>query len=219
MQYAVPRARDAWELSEETMPESVVHDAAVELLKSLLDLWATRTGAFVARNLAVRWVEARPQVGVDPDVSVFREPPANPTELRSIKAWIEGHQPPAIAVEVVSETNSIKDYASAPDKYAASGTTELWVFDPLLAGPSAQGGPYRLQVWTRAADGFTRVYAGNGPAFSPELGAHLVVVESGRKLRVADDAEGARLWPTPAEERDAALTRVAELEAELRRRG
>jgi len=202
------------------MPESVVHDGAVELLKALLDLWAQRTGAFVARNLAVRWVEARPQVGVDPDVSVFRNPPPDHAELRSVRTWVPGHAPPTVAIEVVSETNSVKDYASAPDRYAASGATELWIFDPLLAGPTTQGGPFRLQIWKRSGEGLARVYAGDGPARSDELGAYLVAVEGGRKLRIAHDADGARMWPTAAEERDAALARVAELEAELRgRRG
>ncbi len=197
------------------MPESVVHDAAVELLKALLDLWAQRAGSFVARNLAIRWVEERPQVGVDPDVSVFRSPPPDHADLRSVRTWMPGHAPPAIAIEVVSETNSVKDYASAPDKYAASGTSELWVFDPLLAGPRAHGGPYRLQVWRRSADGLVRTYAGDGPGFSAELGAYLVVVEGGRKLRISGDEAGAQLWPTAAE---AALARVAELEEQLRRR-
>ena len=36
VRYTVPRLRAGWELSEETMPESVVHDEAVALLKALL---------------------------------------------------------------------------------------------------------------------------------------------------------------------------------------
>ena len=61
-------------------------------------------------------------------------------------------------------------------------------FDPLLAGPTAHGGPIRLQVWERQADKLVRTYAGEGPTFSTSLGAHLVVVDGGRKLRIADDA-------------------------------
>ena len=61
-----------WELSEATVPESVIHDQAVELLKALLVAWAARRQSrlFVARNLAVRWNEAAPRIGVDPDVCV-----------------------------------------------------------------------------------------------------------------------------------------------------
>ena len=54
----------------------------------------------------------------------------------------------------------------------SSGTRELWVFDPLLVGPAAHGGPMTLQVWRRDTSGtFRRVYAGEGPARSEELGA------------------------------------------------
>ena len=43
----------------------------------------------------------------------------------------------------------------------SSGTRELWVFDPLLVGPAAHGGPMTLQVWRRDTSGtFRRVYAG-----------------------------------------------------------
>jgi Uma2 family endonuclease len=213
--YAVPR-RGAlgWELSEETMPESVVHDQAVELLKALLAAWAAREGrAFVARNLAIRWDEAHPQIGVDPDVCVLRPPPPDAADLRSVRTWLPGHEPPALAVEVVSETNPHKDYTVAPDKYAVSGTSELWIFDPLLAGPTVHGGPIRLQVWQRRQDGdFVRVYAGEGPARSPLLGAWVVATDEGRKLRVAEDEGATRFWRTAEED---ALARVAELEAQL----
>lgn len=217
------------------MPESVVHDQAVELLKALLAAWAARAGsAFVARNLAVRWDEGHPQVGIDPDVCVLSPPPPNAADLRSIRTWLPGHSAPAIAIEVVSETNPHKDYAIAPDKYAASGAGELWVFDPLLAGPSVHGGPFRLQVWHRGQDGdLTRTYAGEGPARSPTLGAFLVATDEGRKLRIAHDEAATAFWLTPEEAeraskdveraakeseraaKEAALARIAELEAAL----
>lgn len=196
------------------MRESVVHDQAVELLKALLAAWAARAGsAFVARNLAVRWDEAHPQIGVDPDVCVLAPPPPDAADLRSVRTWLPGHAPPVVAIEVVSENNPHKDYAIAPDKYAASGAGELWIFDPLLAGPSVHGGPFRVQIWHRGADGdLTRIYAGDGPARSPSLGAFLVVTNEGRKLRIADDEAATTFWRTPEE---AALARVAELEAAL----
>jgi len=248
LHYVVPRVPrpgvEAWELSEETMPESVVHDQAVELLKALLAVWAARAGGMVVRNLAVRWDEARPSVGVDPDVAVLEPPPPDASELRSVRTWIPGHTAPVLAIEVVSETNPHKDYAIAPDKYAASGTGELWIFDPLLSGPTAHGGPWRLQVWRRREDGdFARVQAGEGPAWSPLLGAWLVPTDEGRKLRIAEDEGATRFWRTAEEAertakeaertakeaertakeaertaKEAALARIVELEAELNRR-
>ena len=234
--YEVPRHRMGWELSEETMPESVVHDHATELLRLLLAAWAARSGGFVARNLAIRWDEAHPQIGVDPDVCVLSPPPPEPDDLRSVRTWKDGHHAPILAVEVVSETNPHKDYGIAPDKYAASGIGELWIFDPLLSGPSAHGGPIRLQVWRRQEDGgFTRVHAGDGPFRSPTIDAFLVVTEEGRKLRIAEDEQAARFWLTREEAeraakeveraakeaeraaKEVALDRVRELEAEVAR--
>lgn len=48
------------------------------------------------------------------------------------------------------------------------------------------------------------------------LRAWLFAVDEGRKLRLADDREGTAWWHTEAEH---ARARIAELEAELRRRG
>ena len=50
------------------------------------------------------------------------------------------------------------------------------------------------------AGSFRSVYRGDGPAFSRELGAWIVVTDNGRRLRIADDAAGAKCWPTAAEE-------------------
>lgn len=124
----------------------------------------------------------------------------------------------------MSPGHPTKDYAIAPAKYALSGTRELWIFDPMLAGPAAHGGPCRLQIWTRdPAGALVRSYAGEGPAESPVLGAWLVATQDGARLRIASDRDGRQLWPTAEEaaiaERDTARARIAELEAALRARG
>lgn len=204
-----------WELSEATVPESVIHDQAVELLKALLVAWAARRQSrlFVARNLAVRWNEAAPRIGVDPDVCVLEISPREAASLRSVRTWVPGEPPPMLAIEVVSETNADKDYSIAPDKYAASGTGELWIFDPLLTGPTKNGGPFRIQIWQRNASGeLFRSHAGEGPAFSPVLNGYVVTADDGKKLRIADDEGATRLWLTAEEE---ALARIAELERAL----
>lgn len=231
LQDSMPRSRASWELDEGLMPESVVHDHAVELLMAILRAWARSSGArFVARNMAVRWDASRPQVGVDPDVCVISPPPPGADAATSVRTWVEGNAAPLLAIEVVSENNPRKDYALGPEKYEASGTQELVIFDPLLCGPNIHGGPHRLQVWERGPEGtFARSYAGDGPAYSAALSGHLVVRGSGKELRFADDAAGERLWLTTAEAalareeaervaKEAALARVAELEAELARR-
>jgi hypothetical protein len=89
----------------------------------------------------------------------------------------------------------------APEKCAAAGVEELWVFDPKLAGPKIGGGPHRVQLWRREGDEFRRIYAGEGPVFSPTLGAWLFAVHEGQRLRIADDREATQWWLT-AEERE-----------------
>ncbi len=201
--YEVPDADAGWELEEQDMPESALHDAIIDLLKHILKAWVTRArlDALVASNLALRWDERRFKVGVDPDVAVYVPPPPEGEETTSVCTWERGHEPPRIAVEVVSKSTASKDYVTAPNQYAASGATELWVFDPKRFGPRQLGGPFVLQLWRRDDSGvFRQLYRGDGPFQSPELGAWLVVTDHQTRLRIADDPEGTQLWLT-AEER------------------
>ena len=247
----IPRDVDAlppshWTLPEQPVPESILHVSVVDLLQAVLLHWVAsrKVDALVARNLAVRWVGRAPRVGLDPDLCLIVPRPRDALALDSLRTWVPGQRAPSLAVEVVSKGHPYKDYAEAPVRYASASVGELWVFDPLLVGPRALGGPLRLQLWTRAADGtLARSYAGEGPGFSPTLGAWVHVVEDGLRLRIAEDENGERLWPTEAEAeragreaeraaketeraakeaeragRETALARVAELEAELARR-
>jgi pyruvate/2-oxoglutarate dehydrogenase complex dihydrolipoamide acyltransferase (E2) component len=200
----------AWLLPEEPVPESTLHDEVVALMVLLLVAWAARTGrtgrpARVARNRALRFDEAHPREGLDPDVALYAPPPPAFDELASVCTWLPGHTAPKVALEVVSAGHPYKDYVGGPERYAESGTGELWVFDPLLAGPRAGGGPHRLQLWARDRRGeLVRVYAGPGPVRSPYLGAWLVLTDGGRRLRLSDDRAGTRLWPTAEEAERAA---------------
>jgi hypothetical protein len=145
-------------------------------------------------------------------VALFEPHPRGERNRRSVRLWQPGCDAPRVAIEVVSFHEPEKDYIEGPEKYAASGTRELWVFDPELNGPALHGGPFRLQVWRRSPRGaFRREYAGAGPAYSKELKAFLVVTEGGERLRLADDLGGTRLWPTEAE-----AERQARQEAEER---
>jgi Uma2 family endonuclease len=238
LHYSVATTQADWVLSEEPVPESRPHDLAADLLKLLLIAWAARSGRRlqIGRNLAVRWDEANPKVGSDPDVYVI-DPTPEGDGLVSLRTWEPGHHPPRLVVEVVSSSNPHKDYVSAPEKYAASGAEELWIFDPQLAGPKVRGGPVRIQIWRRDADSFTRIYAGAGPAHSPAVDGWLFAVDEGRVLRVAADEAGTEWWMTGEEAerhaaeaerqakeaerqaKEAALRRLAEVEAKLARLG
>lgn len=206
------------------MPETPQHELAIELLVGILRFWIARTGldAMAGRNIAVRFDRKHPSRGIDPDVYLVSPAPPLRERETSLCLWKKGHLPPRLAVEVVSEGTASKDYLDAPARYAASGVRELWIFDPLRFGAPDSEGPWPLQVWRRMPKGaFKRVYAGEGPAFSRELGAWVVVTDEGARLRIADDAAGAKRWPTHAEhaesiaaEKDA---RLLEKDAELAR--
>jgi Uma2 family endonuclease len=188
---------------DEKVPQSRPHHLRAHRLEALLLGWKARTGrnVQVGRELALRWDEQNPKVGVDPDVYVVEPPPPEGDEVMSLRTWDTGHYPPLLAVEVVSRSRPNKDYGSAPLKYAAAGVGELWIFDPELAGPKAQGGPFRLQIWRPGADGdFSRVYAGEGPARSQALDAWVFATDEGRSLAIADDEAGTRWWMTREEQ-------------------
>ena len=204
--FAVPRWSERWVLEDDvTMAEGSEHRLTCELLEEILRAWVERTarGATVYANLAVRWDEEHPTIGVDPDVCLVEPSPPDP-KIQSLCTWLEGHHPPRVAVEVVSPRTASKDYVDGPAKYAASGTREVWVFDPKRAGRGWMGGPWVLQLWRRSRAGaFRQAYAGDGPAYSKELGAWLAVTDDGTRLRIADDEAGERLWWTGKETADA----------------
>jgi hypothetical protein len=255
-----------WIIPEEPVPESAWHDGCLELVKGLLAAWVARSArdAAVFRDIAILARREQPRVGFNPDVCLVEPAPPGAAELESLRLW--EHSPPRLAFEAVSPNHPYKDYAIIPEKCAVTGVGELVVFDPLLAGPRAQGGPWLLQVWRRAPDGaFERVYAGDGAASSGVLGAWFLPDGGARRLRVAEHQDGSAPWLTleeaaieserqarqgqmearqareqarraeleardaerravesaeQAREREArALARVAELEAEMKRRG
>jgi hypothetical protein len=198
IRYPVVPSPEAWVLPEGLVPESIPHDEAAEHLKLLLLAWAARSPRHlrIARNLAVRWLQQLPQTGIDPDVCVLEPPPPDADTLSSLCTWHEGHHVPRLCFEVVSAHHPHKDYTAVQDRYAAMGTRELVVFDPLLAGPASLGGPVPLQLWRRDSVGlFERVHFGGDPVFSEVLDAWLL--PEGRLLEISDDRAGKLRWPTP----------------------
>jgi Putative restriction endonuclease len=221
VRYPVPTTPAAWVLPEGTVPESPVHHDVAHRLTQLLEGWAARQKepVRVLRNLAVRWLEEHPRTGIDPDVCVLAPPPPDLDACGSLCLWRAGHVAPPLCFEIVSINHPYKDYVALQDRYAALGTRELVVFDPLLAGPRFLGGPVALQVWKRDVSGaLERVHFGNGPAYSDVLDAWLL--PEGRKLELADDRAGVKRWLTPAEraqadaERAQADTERAQADAE-----
>jgi len=209
-----------WVLEAENTPETPLHQRIVDLLVAIFMGWIERSSrdAMTGSNPALRWNEAKPSTGVDPDVYLIEPAPPKGELETSFCLWKPGQHPPRVAVEVVSEETARKDYEDGPARYAVSGTRELWVFDPLRHGPRDGGGPWVLQVWRRVrGKQFKKVYAGDGPAFSRELGAWVVVTDEGLRLRVADDQAGTKLWLTGEEEARRAEEEARRAEEEARR--
>jgi hypothetical protein len=231
LRYRLREFSENWIIPEEPVPESAWHDGCLDLVRMLLAAWVERSGrdAAVFRDIAILARREQPRIGFNPDVCLVEPAPPGAAELESLRLW--EHAPPRLAFEAVSPNHPYKDYAIIPEKCAVTGVTELVVFDPLLAGPRAQGGPWLLQVWQRDSDGgFERIHAGDTSARSAVLGAWLIPDRAARRLRIAGRPDGGEPWLTPEElarasERQAreqqarALARVAELESELRRRG
>lgn len=200
VRYPVRMTPAAWVLPEGTVPEAPIHHVVAHRITLLLEAWAARQGRDlrVLRNLALRWLEEYPRTGIDPDVCLLDPPPPNLDEVASLCLWKPGHVPPSICFEVVSVNHPYKDYSVLQDRYAALGTHELIVFDPLLSGPVSLGGPVSLQVWRRdIAGGFERIHFESSPAYSQTLDAWLI--PEGRTLHIAQDRAGQRRWRTEAE--------------------
>jgi hypothetical protein len=216
LRYPLRTREDEWAVPENwPVPQSIPHGIAVKHLESVLSFWASRQGRpiFVADELAVRWLQNRPSVGIDPDLCLLDPPPPDVLELTSLKLWIPGHVRPPLCIEVVSDNHPYKDYVEVQERYAAFGAPELVVFDPRLIGPKSLGGPFAIQVWRTDGSVFERTYAGSGPAFSETLSAWLRVDDG--LPQIASDRAGTERWPTEAEfERTAMERERAEKERE-----
>ncbi|HET7542388.1 MAG TPA: Uma2 family endonuclease [Polyangiaceae bacterium] len=200
LRYRVRAPLEEWVVPEGTVPESIPHSSCTQHIWALLSFWAGSAArpVFVARNLAVRWLEARPAIGIDPDVCLLDPPPPEVESLSSLCLWKPGHVPPTLAFEVVSQSHPYKDYVGIQERYATIGTRELVVFDPLLQGPKSLGGPVLFQLWRRGSDElFERVYAGTGPVFCETLDAWLA--EEGGLLRISRSRLGEDRWLTEQE--------------------
>ncbi|WP_437681943.1 Uma2 family endonuclease [Sorangium sp. So ce131] len=207
---------------EAVVPETKRHLEIRTLLYLVLKTFADR--AAIGSDQFVYWAASDPSRCLAPDAFVRLGTPDTP--FGSWKTWERGA--PELAVEIVSEHDADpQTWADKLRKYHDLGVLELVAFDP-EAAPGE-----RLRVWDRIdGDLVERVVEGERSPCAV-LGLHWVVVPAGghpAALRLARTSDGAELVLTPEEaERRRAETeqaarataerRIAELEAELRRRG
>ena len=181
-------------------------------------------GATVGSDHFVYWNARNPRRSLAPDVFVHCGPQQR--GYLSWKTWELGT--PQVAVEITSPSDRPEGpWQDRLERYHELGVQELARYR--RDQPLGQ----RLQIWDRVDENLLEREVEGDLAVSNVLGLYWVGVEDpkwGPMLRVARDAEGQDLLPTPVEHeaqarekaevaRAAAEQRVRELEAELGRRG
>ncbi len=178
--------------SSEEMPETSVHLRLRTALFLVLDHRLSGR-AFVGSEQFVYWDPTDPAACLAPDAFVRLGCPY--ALLPSFKVW--EHGAPNLAVEIISATDARdRNWQQKLVRYARCGVTELVRYDP-----EDQARPLRL--WDLLdGDLVERDLSEPGARFCEALGAYWVIAPDpvlGRALRIAADAEGSELWPTPAE--------------------
>jgi len=198
------------------MPETGIHlELRTALYLTVRHLVGQR-GA-VGSEQFVYWDPGDPSQCLAPDLMVRLG--AKPGPFPLWKTWEEGA--PHLGVEIVSPSDAPElAWCEKLRRYARAGFSEVVRFYPKR--PSRP-----LRLWDRVeGDLVERELVGEKALLCDTLRLYWVVrphAELGLELRLAEDSQGERLVLSPEEaaraREELALARVAELEAELRRRG
>lgn len=200
---------------EATVP---VHKRLLELRTLLYRLLSTLADEHtIGSNQFVYWDSSDPSRWLAPDAFVRLGVPDS--IFGSWKTWEQGV--PDVAVEIESDRDASElSWDAKLLRYKELGVQEVVRFDPDEA-PSL-----RVRIWDRVDGELVERTGAKDRYLCRGLSLHWVVVPAlgfPAALRLARDAEGRELVLTPEEAsnraREAAEQRVAELEAELRRRG
>lgn len=172
--------------------------------------------ASIGSDQLVYWNAADPNRCLAPDLFIRLGVPD--TLFDSWKTWERGA--PDVAVEIVSDSDASElAWEDRLHRYRELGVEELVRFDPIAPADF-------LRVWDRVDEDLVeRMLDDPLIAESPVLGLCWIVMPDAvlnRVLRLAKDASGGRLLPTPVEReakrRLEAERRVQELEEALRER-
>ncbi len=199
------------------MPESTLHLTLRTFLYQLL-LFTFGESCCVGSEQFVYWRASDPKTCLAPDA--FLKLGAKSGHFDSWKTWERGT--PELAIEIVSDSDR-RGWDDKLADYRDLGVRELVRFDA-----EAESGQ-RLRVWDRVADDLVERVLAAEAAESFILRRFWVIgdVEGISGLRLAEDATGLRLLPSPLEAEtrareaetlraQAAEQRVRELEAELK---
>jgi hypothetical protein len=213
---------------EDEVGEHEIQTYILELLRPLLERYFRERGvhAHVGSDQYLYWTRHDPRACMAPDVYVL--PGVDQDIAIDVwKVWERGGIVPSLVVEIVG-SDPRKDYEESPRRCAELGVDELVVFDPFFSAERA-----RFRVYRRRGDAFVLALSTDDDrVWSVVLDAFLRVVGEGAalRMRVAVGDAGDELFPSGEEAeraekdgervaKEAALERIAELEAELRRKG
>ena len=215
--------------TEALVPESRRHLELRTCLFALLK-FALSDRAHIGSEQFVYFDPTDPSRCLAPDAFVCLGRPDEPFD--SWKTWEQGT--PQLAVEIDSDSDTRSAWEQKLQRYHALGVQELVRFDP----DSTAG--MRIRVWDRIEGDLVERVVEQEVTPCSVLDLWWVVRPGGgwpAVLRLARDPAGQQLLPTPEEheeqlrqaesrlreaeqgQREAAERRIAELEAELRRRG
>jgi Uma2 family endonuclease len=201
---------------EESAPESPVHFRLRTALFLVLE-GNLRDRAYVGSDQFVYWDPTDPKACLAPDAFVRMGGPSSLPP--SYKTW--EHGAPHLAVEIISSSDARdRDQDDKLERYRHCGIAEVVFFDP-----ANDVRPLRIWDLVEAGDLVERDLTTPEATRCKTLDAYLCVqpdAQLGKVMHLAADAAGRERWLTPAEvekaAKEAALARVAELEAELARR-
>jgi hypothetical protein len=197
---------------EETVPESRRHFKARCVLCDSVER-ELRGRALVASDQFLYWDPTSPKQCLAPDLAVRRGERGEP--LKSWKTWERGA--PHVGVEIVSDSDASELVLDDKlQRYRRAGVAEVVAFD-------AQDLQHPIRLWDLVdGDLVERELSTPESLACDALGLWWCVrsdPEYGPMLRLARDPQGADLVLTPEEAeraaKEAALARVAELEASL----
>jgi Uma2 family endonuclease len=204
--------------SSEEMPETRRHLGVRTALFQILEL-AFADRATLGSEQFVYWDPTNPRACCAPDVMLRLGEPDEPFDNWKVWEWGAPH----LAIEIVSASDADRGpWEEKLARYRSMGVLELVRFD-------ADDAEVPFRIWDRPDfDLLERDRALPDFARCRTLDAYFCVKQDeklGAMLRLARDAEGRDLFPTPSEARRqaeearlVAEARVRELEAELARR-
>ena len=179
-----------------------------ELIRTLIlgfqRLYAGRPDVLVGGDNFWYPVKGQPSIVVAPDTMVVVDLPSPPDirTMGSYRQWEHGGHV-ALAIEVLSPSNTWAEMVRKRQFYDQHGADEYWAFDPATGA---------LEVWVREADGLRACTVMDDGFISPTTSVLVKVVDG--ELAV-HDSNGGRRWLTPLGEVTRAEQTVRELEARL----